>query len=131
MTIESGLYRHLSADAGVSALVGTRIHKGIATQNQTRPYITLFPVSNPKLRSLTGPSGLANPRIQIDSWGDTYASAKSVAEAVRKALDGFRGLMGSVRVRGSILQTDRYLYDDGAKLHRFSADFTFWHDEEI
>lgn len=91
MTIEEKIYAVLSADATVTALVpATRIKPPGNWQNLARPYIVQFPVSEGPIRTHT--EGLQDLRIwdfyQLDIFGDTYSSAKAVAEALRTALDG-------------------------------------------
>lgn len=45
-----------------------------------------------------GPTGLITDRIQITQQGETYAEAVTQAEAIKTALDGFKGTMGALTV---------------------------------
>lgn len=132
MSVEHlGIFPHLSADAGVSALVADRIYPVILPQKPTYPAITFGKVSGLRAPNLSGPSGLARPRISISSWGLTYKSAKDVATAVRQAMDGFSGLMGSVRVKSVTIDNEFDLFedDDNVNVFRTLQDFFISHDE--
>jgi hypothetical protein len=129
--IEEAIFTQLNGWAGLSALAEDRIYPMTAPQNAATPFITYQRISGPRLRSLLGASGQANPRIQIDVYGASYASAKAVAEQVRLALDNFRGTVAGVVIRACSLESDRDLIDPDVDppLHRVSHDFTIWHDE--
>jgi hypothetical protein len=90
MSAETALYSRLSTTDGVTALVGTRIFPMEAQQNSATPYITyqkITPHFLPTLRR--GALPLAGPNLQVNSWADTYATAKAVALEVRRSLDGY------------------------------------------
>jgi hypothetical protein len=76
-----------------------------------------------------GVSGIAMPRYQLDCWSDNYEEAKDVADAVRVALDGFKGRMGNVMVQAVFVEDDRDRYDVTTKQHRVQVDAVMWHEE--
>jgi len=129
MTIEEGLYDYLSTDVGVSALVSTRIYPGTLPQNWTNPAISYQRISGERVRNLTGPAGRARPRIQIDCWADSYSGAKALATAVRSAMDGYAGLMGTTRVSSIVLESDTDFYETDIQVYRVSMDFWISHLE--
>lgn len=91
MQCEIALVNVLKNDAGVAAIVGTRIYPDPAPQDAPRPLISYWRVSTQRIQSHDGAISIARPRIQVNSVGDTYLSAKTLANAVRTALDGYRG----------------------------------------
>ena len=109
MSVESALYSYLSGIAGVTSLLGSgssfRLYPDLAPASVARPYATLFVVSTNRVRLVTGPGGIAAARVQIDVWAITSLSRSSVSDALRVALDGYRGSMGSelLDVRGVIV----------------------------
>lgn len=129
--IEQAIFAQLSGWAALAALVGTRIYPLQAPQNAAAPFITYQRISAPRLRSLAGGSGQANPRIQIDVYAASYASAKAAATQVRLALDNLVGTVAGVKIHACSLENDRDLIDTSADpdLYRVSHDFTIWHDE--
>lgn len=131
MTAELALYTLLSEDAAVSALAGNRIYPLRAPDRVALPYLTYQRISGARWRSIDGPSGMAQPRIQVDVWADRYDVSKSVAGAVRNALDGWRGTVAGVRVGGIALEGDQDLFEDEVDppLYRVSLDFIVTHNE--
>lgn len=129
MTIEQGLYTHLAADGGVSALVSTRIYPQVIPQDVDLPAIAYQKISAPRDHTHDGPSGLVRARMQITCAGASYAVAKTLSEAVRAALDGFSGTMGSTTVNAVFLDNER---DDWAQVFEspvVEADYMFWYLE--
>lgn len=129
--IENVIYARLTGAAGFTALCGTRVTPVDAPLGQALPYVTYQQVSGPRIRSTSGASGGAMPRVQIDCWGGTYTSARAVAKQVRLALDNFRGTAGGVTVRAASLESELDLKDTEVepKLFRVSLDFFFHIDE--
>ena len=134
--IEQAIFTRLSGWLPLSALVEARIYPMRAPQNARLPFITYQRISGPRLRSMQGASGQANPRLQVDVYGGSYASVKAAANEVRLALDNFRGTIitgdgASVIVRSCSLDGDRDFLDTDAdpQIFRVSHDFIIWHDE--
>lgn len=99
MSVESALHNYLGGVVGVTNLLGSgtafRLYPDLAPAGPTRPYATMFVVSTTRDRRVTGPGGIARANVQVDAWAETSLSRATVAEALRVALDGFRGAMGS------------------------------------
>ena len=99
--LEVGLYAFLAADSGLSALVGTRIYPLLLPQEPTLPAVVYQRIStNPLGHSNDGPDHLVRVRMQFRCHAATLLAAKGVADAVRAALDGYSGTMGTVDVKG-------------------------------
>lgn len=132
---EAAILALLKASAAVTALVGSgsnaRIYAMTAPQRVTTPYVTYQRISGERWRTMDGPTGMAQPRIQVDAFATTYAGTKALGTAVRQALDGYRGTIGGVRVGGIAIMTDMDLYESDVdpKLYRVSMDFMVTHDE--
>jgi len=135
ITIEDGLIHHLGNDAGVTALVAQdRIFHLRLPQTVAMPAITLQRITSPRLQAHDeGSGGLAYPRIQIDCWGSTYASAKAVSDAVRAAIKGFRGTFGAgmntVTVGACLMEDERPEAYPDEEINRVSCDYRIWHQE--
>ena len=96
--LEESLYSYLSTYAGLVSLISTRVYAFRIPQEATLPCMTYQRISTP--RDLThdtagAGSDLAHPRFQFDAWATTYASAKAIADQLRAALNGRRGLTGT------------------------------------
>jgi len=131
--IRPALRAFLLADAGIAAIVGTRVYPIKIPQGVKVASIVYFRVSGPGDYSMDGPSGLARHRLQLDSWAPTADAATALANLVKDRIDGYSGVMGSggaaVNVQG-VFQTDlREDYDDDVELHRCGRDFMFAYEE--
>ena len=95
MLIEEAFHAFVLADAGVSALAGTRGYSRVIPQDAALPAWAYQRVSTPeRARSHSGPSGLACARFQVTCQAATYGAAKGLANAIRRACDGYAGYMG-------------------------------------
>lgn len=131
MTMETAIFALLSGDAGVASIAGDRIFPQIAPEDVDSPFVTYQRISGPRIKSMDGPSRLAQPRIQIDAYAESYAQVKALSLAIRKRLDGYRGTVSGVRIGGISLETDQDFLEDNMdpKLHRVSMDFFVMHRE--
>ncbi len=120
MTAEE-IVRDQLGTAEVAALVGPRVYPLRIAQGASMPAIAYQRVSASRAQSLRGPTGLANPRIQVTCWGDSYKSAKDVATQVRLALDGFTE--GDV---SALLVGERDLQDPDGLRSGVALDFSVW-----
>lgn len=129
--VEEALYFLLVHDASLSAFVGNRVYPLVAPNYVETPYIAYKRVSGPRWRSISGPSGVAQPRIQIDVYDLTYAGAKATAKAVRKALDGYRGVIGGIVIGGITVSSDHDMIEDTVSpmLYRVNIDIIVTHQE--
>jgi hypothetical protein len=143
--IEKGLIPFLLADAGVAALVGTRVYPNKVPQDVTTwPRIILHRISTTRPKSNQGRVGQVSARLQLECWGLTYLSAKTLAMAVLNArgpdgiagprLDGFKGRMGNVVVQSCFAEDEREDYfapafGDDVGAHRVMFDLVIWFEE--
>jgi len=133
--MEEALTALLLADAGVSALVGTRVHwLRLPAQVHGRPYLNLQVVGDVPGYHMAGPSGLVSTRVQADSWGETALAAKQVDRAVKAALSGWSGTQSGIVFQGVFALSTRDGLEQAAgrdrRLFRVSTDLEVnWHKE--
>lgn len=104
-SIGSELITYLKTIPAITALVGSgsaaRIYKRKIKQGVTVPFIRIEVFEGTSSETLTGISGIAVNRIQIDAYGADSEAAHTLAEAIRLApLQMYRGTMGSTDVHG-------------------------------
>jgi hypothetical protein len=129
VTLEQGLVAHLQSDAGVSALVETRIYPLVVPQDATLPALAYQRISGPRDHAHDGPTGLARARVQLTYVASTYAAAKELAEAARAALDGFSGTMGTVSVDSCSLDNEVDTWADRFNAPVVRHDYMLWYQE--
>jgi hypothetical protein len=89
--IEEKVIALLVNDVGVAALAGSRVYPGVIPQASPLPAIAINVVSAVPVYSDDGEDGIEGTRLQVDSYGDTYRSAKLLARAVKAVLSAYQG----------------------------------------
>ena len=108
--IEAAIYSRLTSVTAVSTRVSTRVYPTLIADSTTiTPYLVYTRTSGEHVKSTQGMTGLAEASFDIlcvTSGTSAYKDAKGLRDAVRIALDGYRGTVGSVFVRGVMIQDD-------------------------
>jgi uncharacterized protein DUF3168 len=129
MNVLAELRDVLAADAAVAALAGSRIYDRRLPPGAEVPAVTLRTVSRTDVRSQDGPSRLARPRVQVDSWARSGAEVDELADAVRICLDDLTTTGEGGAIQGAFPDAARDVYDPDLKLDGWSHDFLVWHEE--
>lgn len=123
----------LKANAGISAIVGVNVFaQNLAQKNpelSPLPGLVYSQISGVRPQTLDGTSGLQRGRYQLACMAIDYKTAKTLSEAVRKALVDFSGTMGSTAVLGVQLMSERDMYNSTSLEFRIDLDFEIWHRE--
>lgn len=123
--IEEDLYSHLSTFTGLTALVGDRVYPVTAPQTVQAPFCVFFKVSDARIYSHQGFSGLERVRVQISCYAETYLEAKQVAEQVTAAMEAW--LAANVKVQASFQENELDMYDSETGLYHVPVDFFIWY----
>ena len=106
MNVGQIIYGRLSAVAGVTALVSTRIYPDMAPQNAVFPYIVFQKLNTSPTDTKEGVSPLDKLLVQVDCYSNNYDNAHSLAAAVRTALDRYTGTINGHVVDKIIFSND-------------------------
>lgn len=128
MSFETELIDRLEADSGIGAIADDRIYPDRLPNTPVLPALVWQQISGVRVYHLSGPSGRAEPRYQIDCWGSTKTQAKALSAAVRSSLSGFNGKLTTVRAVIK-LDNERDDYDETIKAYRVILDFLASHTE--
>ena len=79
---------------------------------------------------------MVNSQYTVICYGESYSAAKGLAEAVRKRLDGFRGVVEGVTIDVMMLidEVDKPEFKPGTDiLNRYGKELTFvvWFKELV
>lgn len=130
MILEEGIRATLLADAGVSALTGTRVYPRKAPQTPGLPLITMTRVATGRGHDMQGSDGLPNGTIQLACWAVTPLEASSVATAVKGRLEGRAWeTWGDVLVESSLCVGERDLDDPDTGRAGVGLDFAIQYQE--
>lgn len=121
--IESALWQFLVSNPGVYALVGNRIGPMKLPRNPKFPEVTYQVISSSRPYVHEGAAGLTTKVVQYDVWAKSYQECKSVAKALREALEGYRGTMDGVTVYAVFLLSQLDDYDQETGIYRQTMDF--------
>ena len=98
MTLEDGLFAHLTTTATVAPFVGDRVYPVHLPADTALPALTYQIVSTTRLMTHDGAvSGADQSRIQINCHGASPSEARVLAHRL-KSLHGFRGAWDLVPV---------------------------------
>lgn len=126
----AALRTFLLADAAISSAVGgARIYPVKMPQGETGASIVMTRISSVGDHHNEGATLLARVRYQIDCYALTFGGSADLALAVKESLDGYRGTMGSVPVKGVFFDSERDGYEPETEFYRVSQDYIVWHDE--
>lgn len=130
--IEQHVRTFLLGQPAIAALVGARIYCGFLVQAPSLPAITLTMVGSYPQHSLDAtPAQLTKTEMQVDCWGETYASVKTLADKIRLALSNYRGdLATGVPISASVMvyQSDGDEEED-LENYRVVMRFELWHND--
>ncbi len=103
---EKGIVSLLLADADVAALVGTRIAPAITSQTLAKPNIVYQRIASSRVKSQDGPTGSAECLLQVSMYASTYKGAKTLADKVRIAIDGYKGTAGGIVIDACFIEDE-------------------------
>lgn len=120
MTTLEHVREKIVANSAVTTLVGTKVYPQKAPQGTVVPYIILTVVTEVPQNSFSGEAStrLLIARVQIDSYGKSYAEAHQVADAVDEVVANL-----SFPEISAFRETSDDLYEEETQLHRVSADY--------
>ena len=93
--LRQNLINHILSDAGVSALVGSRVRPITMPQSDDYPFIGVGQTGCTRSYLMNGTQKtLVRTKFDVQCEGRSYQSAALVAEAVRNAVSGAKGMLG-------------------------------------
>jgi len=106
------LFQRLTSQTAVSQYIGTRVYPLLAPTGTPLPLVIYQRTAVERPQSLSGNVGNPVVTLQLTTYGTSYTSVKTIARAVRLAVDGWTGTTASVTIQRTTLQTE----SDGVEL---------------
>ena len=104
--VDGDLITYWKTQGSITSLVGTgdsaQIYVEQAKQGISGEHIVFIEQRGTSHRALNGPSALRTAIVDVYAIADTMQNARALAEAVRIATEGHRGLMGTVYVHDTL-----------------------------
>ena len=129
MSFYSALYTYLQTQAGLTALVSTRMYPVRLPQKPTLPALVITKIAKPREYSHSGDSNLANPTYQFDCWAKTHEGAVALQAKLDLALTGFKGTMDTTDVGATFIKNVIDDEEPDTALYRQIVDVEFWHKD--
>lgn len=126
--LDPQLVAYLKDHAGLSALVDGRIYPDVLPDPHTLPALVYQRVSRPRDVTHDGPLPEAQSRYQIDVWGHSRKSVRTVALELSRALLGFSGYMGTTHVAIPSQPQEIDMYETETGYYRELTEFIIWHE---
>ena len=125
--MEEAFIAQLLSFSGVTALVGTRVHLSVSTQDAACPRIVVHRIGGSTDYHTAGETNLREARMQVDCIATSGLVAVRVARAVKLAIrPAF--VRNGLDFRATQIMERSSFYEEGtARLHRVSVDFRVWH----
>lgn len=129
MSLETLIYSTSSTNAGILAIVGTKIYWSAAEQNISTPFLVIHRIDTFDRRIYHGGTvGGAKSRFQFSCHGSTPTEARSLSRAVRTAFHGYTGTSGGTTVFIAQAMNEVDLVDEDLG-HMVALDVVFTHTE--
>lgn len=116
-TIDEVVRAILIANAGVSAIVGTRIFPVSLPLDCVLPALAFFKASN-NYKQIAGV-----PRFQISCFAEDYLQCQTLKQAVETALDGYSGTSSGIDIIRIIPVSAPDLYEPEPGVYHIPYDF--------
>ena len=115
---EAALREVILENQTMAEAINTRLYPVIAPATVVTPFLVYRRSAIKREATFTGPLG--NPTVTIDYqlMADTYESVRVLADDLRKAIDGWTGVVGDVLIRQTYLdqEFDHFAQLQGAEM---------------
>lgn len=108
-------------------LVGERVYPLTLPERVTLPAIRYQRIDSPGEVSHSGAAGIEHPRMQFSIHAGTFGAAEQVAQALKRALHGRRGLFGAGSAAFVVNDVPDFEEETGQYLRH--VDVIVWHHE--
>jgi hypothetical protein len=107
-----------------STAAANRVYPLLLPQQPTYPAVTYQQISSVASHAMGQDSPLTRLRVQVNSWGKTYAEARALATEVEARLKRFRGQAGSVTVLDVLRDNELETIEGDGLIRRIIQDYT-------
>ena len=106
MDILESIYKYLSSDSEVKAIVGDKIYPEIIPQGVSLPAIVYAPTNCYYDSALQKDTGFSRLRIQFTCYDNTFGKARRLGRAVKKVFQDFKGNMFGNEIQAVFIRSD-------------------------
>jgi hypothetical protein len=96
---EAVLRSALVGSTVTSSIVGSRVYPLLAPKSAALPFVTWRRAGITREHSLSGPMGVPNVSVEMQSFAATYEDVRELADRIRLVLDGYGGTLNNTEVK--------------------------------
>jgi len=123
VSIKTSLYTYLSGNSTISATGAVIFPQTIPPQSTSQKMLTFAMDEDSDQQILDGVSGLREALFVVDCYSPSYLDADTLATAVKSALVGYRGALGTNVAEHIRKEREFDLFESDTRLHRVSLQF--------
>lgn len=132
MGIEASFRAVLTGTTAVSDIISTRVYPWHAPTNATLPYVIYGNTGGGTVNRLAAATSTFHVTFQVDILDDSYADVKTLADAVRTALNGWTDTDGTPAVSSCLLTDENDEFDppeDDSEqgVYRVIQEYSIWY----
>lgn len=105
--INEAIFSRLTADAGVSALIASRVYPHRTRFEPTYPLVIYEVTGDEPVYTFGGAHGLREANMYFQCIASKYRDSKAIAAAIEASLSGFSGVLGSHFVHAILIDSVR------------------------
>lgn len=115
---EMVLWNAMLSDASVTSLVGQKVYPNLARASDDLPFCTWRRTGVAREQTLSNPLGVPTVSMELSIYAANYLTARKIADAVRKVLDGYTGTHDNTVVSHTSLEgeSDDVIVLDGSEV---------------
>ena len=102
----------LAAQQALALTLAGRAYPGHAPQETDYPYLIVSKSGADHKRSLQGPTKLCGTVLRLEAYHPLYSTAETIADQLRRLLDGYRGWLGQASPGGGFFAQAVFQDDD-------------------
>lgn len=129
MKTEEAIYKHLSTDSTITAIVGTRIYPVLAPQDASYPCLVYQRLGSEPVHAMANDATLREVTMVFASLAKTYSGVKTLQDVLEDSIKDFSGTLGGaggVTVQRIMLDGISDGYDFEADAFMTIMDYTIW-----
>lgn len=118
------IYKLLSEESAITAIVGDRISPILLDEDSNFPAILYTCISHVNFKTINGNTNLMRGKYQIDCFAESDSQAMQLAELVQEALDSQKMVFEDTDVQFMTVDSVINFYDAETQIHRYILDLT-------
>lgn len=103
---------------------GSRVYPLMLPQEPSFPAITYQQISSGRMRAMGKDGPLIRARVQLNSWGSSYAQARTLAGEVEDMLNRFRGIVSGLNILDILIENEIETFESETEARRVIQDYT-------